>query len=981
MRDEYPDTWVFWLHAGSIARFEADYRLISKWAKIPGREQPDANVFKLIYDWLCDETNGRWIIVIDNADDYQVFRNLDSSLPQVIPPSAHGFVLVTSRNHDVAFRLTGSHSNIVPVPPMDEQHALALLQKKLGASYVEKHATSLARELEYMPLALSQAASYIFQGAPRMTIAKYLQYLEKGDHIRAKMLNKASGDSRRDATASNSVLSTWQISFEFIRRERPSSARLLSLMSQFDRHGIPEQLLLGSYLESFNHDLKTDDSFPQSSAKNGLAVTKSRQASSDIDDSGLEFEDDLRMLMNFLLVTVDVSGDQFEIHALVQLATREWLELHGELESWEDRSVTLMEAAFPISAEETWNTCKVLFPHVRALVTREPEQREPSLAWATVMHNGALYAQDMSYHDVAVEMYTAAVNAKIFHLGRCDGSTLSSWGNLAVVKLDMDQLEEAEKITRAVLHAREKLFGAEHTDTLFSIHALARLLRAKGRFDEAEAVFRRSLALHEKVHGREHWATLNTAQSLGELLEFEANYEEAEALFRYVLEVTERSIGPESVRALNALTAVANMLSLQSKHDEAERLHRCALTGLEAVLGSESGATISATNDLSNTFERQGRLEEAEKLKSQVLEKTRSSVGAEHSRTLIVMANLAILWRKQTRFGEAEQLEKHVLQVRRARLGSEHPDTLQAMEELAHTYRALGRFEEAERLGLEAVEAAQQLLGAENLRTLVSMASLAETYRSQRRLQEAEQLLVRVVETRQRLWGAENVETSISLARLAETYRSQGRFQEAEQLQVRVAKTRQRLLGIEDNETLTILGNLAETYRSMEQLVAAERLQALVLDTTRRVFGPTHPQTLAILRNLAITYWQQGRNAECLRLIDEVDQLGLEATQHPVHARVLHWAELWRQDLEADASEKDSEASEFVQPEIQADPEAIQRQQNQSLAQMQRVSEGQTASMGESVTIPTLTDGLRATIQQTAAERASQAEQDPAEDE
>ena len=38
-------------------------------------------------------------------------------------------------------------------------------------------------------------------------------------------------------------MATWQISFEHIRQERPSAAQLLSLMSLFDRQGIPYHLL------------------------------------------------------------------------------------------------------------------------------------------------------------------------------------------------------------------------------------------------------------------------------------------------------------------------------------------------------------------------------------------------------------------------------------------------------------------------------------------------------------------------------------------------------------------------------------------------------------------------------------------------------------------------------------------------------------------------------------------------------------------
>jgi hypothetical protein len=58
-------------------------------------------------------------------------------------------------------------------------------------------------------------------------------------------LKKDIGETRRDGTASNSIMATWQISFEHIRKERSSAARLPSLMSLFDRQGIPEYLLPG----------------------------------------------------------------------------------------------------------------------------------------------------------------------------------------------------------------------------------------------------------------------------------------------------------------------------------------------------------------------------------------------------------------------------------------------------------------------------------------------------------------------------------------------------------------------------------------------------------------------------------------------------------------------------------------------------------------------------------------------------------------
>jgi hypothetical protein len=64
---------VFWVHAGTQARIEEGFRTIADTVKLPGRNQPKADILQLVYSWLSNERNGRWIIILDSADDRDVF--------------------------------------------------------------------------------------------------------------------------------------------------------------------------------------------------------------------------------------------------------------------------------------------------------------------------------------------------------------------------------------------------------------------------------------------------------------------------------------------------------------------------------------------------------------------------------------------------------------------------------------------------------------------------------------------------------------------------------------------------------------------------------------------------------------------------------------------------------------------------------------------------------------------------------------------
>ena len=46
---------MFWIHASNASRFEEGYRSIADKIRLPRRNEPDINILRLLYNWLCDE--------------------------------------------------------------------------------------------------------------------------------------------------------------------------------------------------------------------------------------------------------------------------------------------------------------------------------------------------------------------------------------------------------------------------------------------------------------------------------------------------------------------------------------------------------------------------------------------------------------------------------------------------------------------------------------------------------------------------------------------------------------------------------------------------------------------------------------------------------------------------------------------------------------------------------------------------------------
>ena len=509
------------MHGSNVARFEEGYRTIARAAKLPGRDGPNVDILQLVHSWLCSAESGKWVIIVDNADESSVFFSPQSTsivtresttrrqvrpLSAFLPQSANGAILITTRNRDTAFRFTGQNQDIIKVGPMDQKGALTLLEKKLGIHFESESGAELIGALEYIPLAITQAAAYIYQRAPRMFISKYLEELQKSKRSRASLLNYDIGDTRRDESASNSIITTWQISFEHIRATRPSAADLLSLMSFFDRQGIPEDLL---------NDGKREDSSGHNTEeqRNGDIDTESEDGTAD------GFEEDVTILRAYSLISTEVQRGSFEMHRLVQLSTRQWLEIQGELERWKQEYISKMCRALPTGDYQNWSTCQRLFPHAEAAVGHRPTDKRSLKEWAYILNNAGWYAWTQGKYTAAGRMARKAVATRQDVLGAEHLDTLMSLGILASVLQGQGKYEQAEEMNRRALEGYEKALGKEHPSTLASVYRLAYLLYQQEQYQDALPLYQRAYVGYEKALGRDHPTTEACSKYCSLLLE------------------------------------------------------------------------------------------------------------------------------------------------------------------------------------------------------------------------------------------------------------------------------------------------------------------------------------------------------------------------------------------------------------------------------------------------------------------------------
>ncbi|KAI4167531.1 MAG: hypothetical protein LQ343_007129 [Gyalolechia ehrenbergii] len=220
---------VFWIEAGSKETIERDY--VQIYQLLYGRQADIGQAIVKVEEavpavkrWFQGR-EGRWLVVLDSADtiDNNQHRSY-IDLKYFMPDALGVHVIITSRS-STAKEITQLEA--VEVAEMEALEATELFKrsakiKEAGQKILEEISV-IVKELGYLALAITLAGLYI-SVTPRLQsdIGRYLP--EYRQRRRVLLQRRPKQHMHR---YEESVLSTWETSYEAITLDNPAAARLL----------------------------------------------------------------------------------------------------------------------------------------------------------------------------------------------------------------------------------------------------------------------------------------------------------------------------------------------------------------------------------------------------------------------------------------------------------------------------------------------------------------------------------------------------------------------------------------------------------------------------------------------------------------------------------------------------------------------------------------------------------------------------------
>ncbi|KAL9628998.1 MAG: hypothetical protein Q9164_007065, partial [Protoblastenia rupestris] len=427
--------------------------------------------------------------MIDDEQDTS-YIDLDYFLPDA--PGMH--VVITSRS-STAREITALEA--VAVGEMEPFEATELFQRaakmKEVKLEVKEEIERIGEELGYLALAITLAGSYVSM-TPRLQ-SDIKRYLPEYRQRRKELLQRQP--EQHVHRYKESVLSTWETSFEAIAKQSPAAARLLGLLAFVNFEDIFPSLFGAA---DYNTSAEGSEHIAEKSKSTGTSQPKWQlYLSSGQKWTLYDLESSFETLQSYYLLQWRSDQKSYAMHKLVHAWGQDRLD--GEEQQ------RLSGLAIQLIADATTQ-----------------RQFGSSYQLRLVPHAIACFNSFFSRHQTPHE------------LGRGQLVAIERIGDFLY---QIGRYSEALKVQNFHFTEAMSTMGKKHPDALRSMNKLASILSSQSRYEEADRLYRQVLALEEEVLGKEHAETFGTSNNLALVLMDQGKYEEAERIHRQTLRLRE----------------------------------------------------------------------------------------------------------------------------------------------------------------------------------------------------------------------------------------------------------------------------------------------------------------------------------------------------------------------------------------------------------------------------------------------------------
>jgi len=650
-----------WFPAENREILKASYIALGERKELFHRNMSDDLKIEIVREWIA---NSNSLLVYDNAETLK-------SLDDFLPPK--GQIIITSRNY--------KFPNAIEVGPMEKEEALDLLNKLIpedlkNEGNFEKNLKEISSSLGRLPLALSQAGSYIAENV--MDLHDFIKlYKTNKESMLAESSLTTGGDDH------DSIFITWDMNIQDIKgqqKQGKESLELLDFISYCYSEGIPKKLL-AAYIGGADPEVTLNKS--------------------------------LKLLRKHSLISM--FSKNISIHRLLH----EWISSkHTQMQKRAilQKAIKAIKAIYPQNNknQNDLNFIRQLIPHTKAILAQLHSPQDKVIL-LNILGDGY---NILGNYNKSNECCEAVLEFSKAIYGKKSPQVSTALYHLGIGKYRLGQIKESNKLLKESLRYIKRNIVQEN---LILSHISLNYI-SLGYFKEAKRISEKQLSLLEKKFGVYDIKLLPFLNVLGWSLIYLGQFPKALKIFKKAQSIEENSINSPPTFTLYNMGVVYRKLGLIKCASDYEKKASLRLKNRFGVNHPAYSYQYHLRGQI-NIYERKYKEAELNINKSLEIRKKTSDIGSVKLSSL--HHSLGILKAQDNRLNEATiYFKKAILLTKNSYRGNSEYNITYGIS-LGNTYRLLKDFNNADRYLTEASEFLRETYGEDHIRFAKAQANIA----------------------------------------------------------------------------------------------------------------------------------------------------------------------------------------------------------------------------------------------------------------
>ena len=832
------------------------------------------------------ELYSSWLLIVDNVTN---LSHLDGNLPD--PGNgqwAKGQLLITTQD-TASIPSSGSFIQHIPISKGMEPHEAGSLLEILSGFTDPIMEKEVARVLDYQPLALASAATYMREVrnnklTPDFGWGDFLKKLDQGKRSTTEAMLAGSNPSYKNSMTVATTLAVKKA----IATDKVFE-HTFHLLSVCAPHPLSLDIVV-NYLKKVKEERRDPEILATRICKCSLLLFEE-------DDSGVYIRvhqivhDVINTVMKTLAKNKELEAVDGAILSFCQVIGHILVEddSHTLIRSKKivPHLVTLSEIIDALFSEEgisdaikagsstpydyrnyfetLGKTCKkhcefrsaLMYFNTMLRLTQCDEvfgDKDVVNAYSfigTVHHSLGDLQQAKEYHNRAL---TIGLNK----FGPEHVDVAESYNNLGSVHNDLGDLQQAKECHNCALTIRLKKLEPEHLDVAISYKDLGYVHLDLGDLQQAKECENCALTIRLKKLEPEHVDVAESYNDLGLVHHHLGDLQQAKECLDRALTIYLKKLGPEHVHVAVSYSNLGTLHHKLGDLQQAKKCHDRALAIRLKRLGPEHVNVANNYNNLGSVHHKLGDLQQAKKYHDRALAIRLKRLGPEHVNVANSYNNLGSVYHDLGDLQQARECHDRALAIHLKRLGPEHVDMACSYNNLGSVYHDLGDLQQARECHDRALAIRLKRLGPEHVDVASSYNNLGTLHHDLGDQQQAKECHDRALAIHLKRLGPEHVDVACSYNNLGSVYHDLGDLQQARECHDRALSISLKRLGPEHVDVASSYNNLGTLHRKLGDLQQAKKCHDRALAIRLKRLGPEHLRVASSYNNLGAVHYELG---------------------------------------------------------------------------------------------------------------------------